>query len=389
MEARMGESWLISGGRVRVPDGLADRDLCTVGPTIASAGAGRVGSVMDAAGLIVAPGFIDLQINGAFGYDFTDDPDSIWEVGGRLPQFGVTAFLPTIISSPASQRSRAVEVVQSGPPSGYRGAEVLGLHFEGPMLSPLRRGTHREADLRLPAPELIRGWSREVGIRLVTLAPELPGAHEITQALLDCGIVVAAGHTAATYDEGVAALGSGIFLGTHLFNGMRPFAAREPGLATALLEDDRASVGVIADGVHLHPAVVSLVRRAKSPGRVVLVTDAMAGAAAGPGEYRLAGMRIRVDETSARNEEGGLAGSLLTMDRAVRNYLDFTRCSPAEALTAASEAPARVLDEDRKGVIEDGRDADLVFLDPQLRVMATMIGGSIVYERFPGRTTGR
>ncbi|HJU50751.1 MAG TPA: N-acetylglucosamine 6-phosphate deacetylase, partial [Acidimicrobiia bacterium] len=163
-------------------------------------------------------GLVDIQINGGFGHDFTEDADSIWSVGAKLSDFGVEAFLPTIISSPPGTVEKALEVLASGPPPGYRGARPLGLHIEGPMLAPSRRGTHPEQFLRLPSLEVVEGWTAAAGVLMVTLAPELPGARSVVEALLTEGVVVALGHSAATYEEATAAFSWGITHVTHLFN---------------------------------------------------------------------------------------------------------------------------------------------------------------------------
>ncbi|MDH5615651.1 MAG: amidohydrolase family protein, partial [Acidimicrobiia bacterium] len=252
----MSDSLTIHGGRVLTFDGMVESDLGSEDGLICRPVPGRADVIIDAEGLLVAPGLIDLQTNGGFGHDFTADPSAIWEVGRQLPVTGVTSFLPTVITSPADQRVAALQSIAAGPPPQYRGARVLGLHFEGPMLAPERRGTHEPAHLRLPDLDVVDGWGRAEGIRLVTLAPELAGAEVVIRALLDRGVVVAAGHSAATYQEGVAALESGLTHGTHLFNGMPPLAPREPGLVGALLEDPDASVAVIVDGIHLHPATI-------------------------------------------------------------------------------------------------------------------------------------
>jgi N-acetylglucosamine-6-phosphate deacetylase len=382
----MSDSCAIVAGRVLTSDGFVETDLWVAGGLITDAAPdGDV--VIDARDLLVAPGFVDLQINGGFGRDFTADPTSIWEVGGRLPSTGVTSFLPTIITSSEEQRRRALEVIDQGPPPDYRGAQVLGIHFEGPMLAPEYRGTHEPSQLRLPELDLIRDWGRAKGLRLVTLAPELPGADEVIGALLERGVTVAAGHSGATYEEAVAAIQTGLTHGTHLFNGMPQLLPRDPGLVGALLEDGGASVALIVDGIHLHPATVGLVRAAKPAHQVVLITDAMAGMGAGPGTYALADLAITVDATSARNPDGGLAGSILTLDQAVRNYVAFTGCSPQEALVAASANPASVIGESARGRIEAGKVADLIILDDRLAIQATIVEGVLTHHvaGFAGR----
>jgi N-acetylglucosamine-6-phosphate deacetylase len=190
---------------------------------------------MDARGLYLVPGLIDLQINGAFGLDFTADPGTIWDVGKALPRYGVTTFLPTIVTSPLETVSAAQRVLQAGPPPGYVGAEPLGLHLEGPFLSPLKRGAHDPALMRLPSLEAVRDWSPGQGVRLVTLAPELPVALEVIRALCERGVLVSAGHSAADYQQAQAGLAAGVRYGTHLFNAMPALDHRAPGLVGALL----------------------------------------------------------------------------------------------------------------------------------------------------------
>ena len=385
----MSNSLAILGGRVLTQEGLVESNLAVEHGLISEGVPEKADLVIDVNGLLVAPGLIDIQINGGFGLDFTADPTSMWEVGRQLPATGVTSFLPTVITSPAHRYRAALRVLADGPPPEYRGAKVLGLHFEGPMLAQDRRGTHELAYLRAPALEIVDGWGRAEGVRLVTLAPELAGAHPVIQTLLDRGVVVAAGHSAATYDEACAALRAGVTHGTHLFNGMPPLAPRRPGLVGALLEDPEASVAIVADGIHLHPATVRLIRANKPAKRVVLITDAVAGMSAGPGEYTLGDLVITVDERSARNRAGGLAGSILTLDQAVRNFVAFTGCSPEEALAAASANPAQVIGESARGRIEAGKTADVIVLDDQLMVQATIVEGVLTYCRpeFSARIT--
>ena len=234
---------------------------------------------VDAGGRLIAPGFIDLQLNGAFGLDFTAAPETIWEVGRRLPQYGVTAFLPTVITSPLATVAAAQRVIQAGPPPGYVGAWPLGLHLEGPCLNPAKRGARDASLMRLPTLPDVADWSAAQGVRLVTLAPELPGAMEVIRALSARGVLVSAGHSMADYDQARAGLDAGVRYGTHLFNAMPALDHRAPGLAAALLTDERAIAGIIPDGIHVHPAVVDLLWRSKGPGRVSVVTDAMASAA--------------------------------------------------------------------------------------------------------------
>lgn len=331
---------------------------------------------------ILAPGFIELQLNGAYGADFSNDGYSVASVAARLPETGVTAFLPTIITSPWETYPNRLSQVREAMRAtrGATGAQPLGVHLEGPYLSPARRGAHNQAFLRLPNVDEMQPWADESITRIVTLAPELPGALDAIRALRGKGIVVSAGHSNATYAEATADFEAGITWGTHLYNAMRGLGHREPGLPGALLS---ASVpcGLIADGIHVHPAMVKLAFKAKGAQGITLVTDAMAAMGMSPGRYQLSDREVVVDETSARLADGTLAGSILTMDQAVRNVIEFTGCSLAEALTMATATPARVLGLDRKGRIAPGYDADLVILDESLRVERTIVAGKSVYER--------
>lgn len=336
--------------------------------------------VIDAEGLLLVPGFIDLQFNGGFGHDFTADPSTIWEVAAGLPRWGVTAFLPTVITSPLERVAAAQEVV-SRPPAGYRGTTVLGLHVEGPFLNPQKKGAHNPAYLRLPSLDAVARWSPEEGVRLVTLAPELPGALEVVAALAERGVLVSAGHSAATFDQSLAGIDAGVRYGTHLFNAMPSLLHREPGLPGALLTDPRPTVGLIADGIHTHPAIIRLVWQALGPQRLNLVTDAMAALGMGPGAHLLGDFAVTVDATSARLADGTLAGSILAMDEALRNLVALTGCSLSDALETMTSTPARALGmEDERGAVAPGYVADLVLLSPELAVRGTLVGGELVYS---------
>jgi N-acetylglucosamine-6-phosphate deacetylase len=330
---------------------------------------------IDGTGRLLAPGFIDLQVNGAFGLDFTAAPETIWAVGAQLPRYGVTAFLPTIVTSPLATVAAAQRVWQAGPPPGYRGAAALGLHLEGPFLNPGKRGAHDPALMRLPTLAAVADWSPERGVRMVTLAPELPGALPVIAALVQRGVLVSAGHSLATYDEARAGLAAGIGYGTHLFNAMPALDHRAPGLPGALLTDRHALVGIIPDGVHLHPAVVDLIWRSKGPTQVSLVTDCMAALGQPPGRYVLGNMEVFVDATSARLSDGRLAGSILNLDLALRNLVASTGCAPAEALGTVTAVPAQALRLTDRGCLRPGQIADCVLLTPDLHVAATIIAG--------------
>ena len=333
--------------------------------------------VIQAEGLVLAPGLIDLQINGGFGYDFTEEPASIWKVAEKLPQYGVTTFLPTVITSPLETIQKALAVFQAGSPQGFWGALPLGLHLEGPFLNPARKGAHNPNYLRLPQPELVAGWSPAQGVRLVTLAPELPGGTETIRALRAQGVVVSAGHSMATFDQALAAFEAGVSYGTHLFNAMPPLEHRSPNLAGALLTTPGLAVGLIVDGVHAHPAITRLVWKMKGAGEITLVTDAMAALGMEDGLYRLGGFDITVHQGAARLPNGVLAGSIVQPDEEIRNLMAMTGCSLGEALPTFTSTPARVLGLTDRGRIEVGCVADLVLFTPDGHVHNTLIQGKM------------
>lgn len=335
---------------------------------------------VDAAGLELVPGFIDLQINGAFGHDFTADPSAIWRVAEGLPRYGVTAFLPTIITSPPEQVAAGQRTVTGGRPAGFRGAVPLGLHIEGPFLNPQKKGAHNPKYLRLPTPEAVANWSPATGVRLVTLAPELPGALNVAGLLFSRGILVSAGHSTATYDQAVAGFDAGVRYGTHLFNAMPALGHRDPGLPGAMLADARPTVGFIADGVHTHRSVIAVVWRALGPGRLNLVTDAIAALGMPAGAHLLGDYDVTVDATSCRLVDGTLAGSILSLDQALRNLVDITGCPLSDALRTITTTAARAIGEGgARGRIAAGFTADMVLLSPDRRVHTTIVEGEIAY----------
>lgn len=366
----------------RIADGavVVERDRITaVGPA-AEVIIPSSAELLDAEGQILAPGFIDLQVNGAFGADFTADPAQIWRVAREYARYGVTAFLPTIITSPLENVAAAQAIVCQAPP-GFRGAQPLGLHVEGPFLNPARKGAHNPNYLQLPSLGAVAGWSPATGVRMVTLAPELPGAAEVIASLAGRGILVSAGHSMATYDEAIRGFDAGIRYGTHLFNAMPPLAHREPGLPGALLSDPRPAAGFIPDGIHTHPTMIGLVWKLLGPARFSMVTDCMAALGMGPGRHLLGDFEVIVDASSARLGDGTLAGSILSLDRGLRNLIRVTGCSLEDALATITMTPARLLGlAHERGCIAPGCIADLVLLSPDLRVQATMARGEVVHR---------
>lgn len=337
---------------------------------------------IDARGLFLAPGFIDLQINGAFGYDFTKDPNRIWNAAADLVRYGITTFLPTIVSTSLKNVREAQSVLTQKPGRTSNGATPLGLHIEGPFLNPAKKGAHNPKHLRLPTVRDISEWLPETGVRQVTLAPELTGALEVIEVLAQNGVAVSAGHSLAGFEEAKSGIEAGIRYATHVFNGMPALHHREPALTGAVLADERVTVGLIADGIHVHPALIKLLWQLLWDGRLNLVTDAMAALGKEPGTYRLGDLTVTVTGETCRLSDGTLAGSILSLDKAVRNLISFTGCSLSQALRTVTATPANVLGiANRKGQIAPGFDADLVLLTADYHVEATVVDGSVVYRK--------
>jgi N-acetylglucosamine-6-phosphate deacetylase len=366
---------------------ISDGQIETVGPA-SQVAVPASAEVLDGSGQLLVPGFIDLQLNGAFGLDITENPETIWQVAEGLPRYGVTAFLPTVITSPLSTVEQAQDVLLGGSPDGFAGSWPLGLHVEGPYLNPSKRGAHNPTYLRQPQLDEVIHWSPATGVRLVTLAPELPGALWLVEMLAGRGIVVSAGHSLATYEQARAGFDAGIRYATHLFNAMPAVHHRQPGLVGAALADERVVIGLISDGNHVHPSLVKLIWRLTSEGRLSLVTDAMAALGAQaelgaePGTFRLGDHRVTVTDGLAQLDDGTLAGSVLSLDQAMRNLVDFAGCSLPDALLPLTATPAGLLGlGGRKGSIRPGYDADLVLLSPDLSVLATIVAGRVVYRQ--------
>ncbi len=329
---------------------------------------------------LICPGFIDLQINGSFGVDVAPDEDGLMELSTNLPRTGTTSFLPTAISWSAGRYQTFLEAL--GRASGKaRGARMLGAHLEGPFLSPKRKGAHDPDNLQPVDLGFLRELLDSGVVKVMTVAPELPGALEVAGLLREYQAVASIGHTNATYEETLRALDAGFTKATHLYNAMSPLEHRAPGVVGALLTDDRVRAGVIADGVHAHEGALRLARREKGISGLALVTDAMEAAGMPDGEYELSGRTVRLEDGSVRLADGTLAGSALTMDAAVRNAVRFFDAPMHDAARMASETPAEILGLREKGRITPGADADFTVLDPEGFVQETIVAGETVYRR--------
>jgi N-acetylglucosamine-6-phosphate deacetylase len=381
--------------RIVTPSGTIAGELSIRGGSIEAVGpvgtadAGRPSvdadaSTLDVGGAWVVPGYIDTHVHGGGGAQCnTADPDEIAAVARFHAGHGTTALLATTAAAPVQELVAVLEATASAQGRArHKGATVLGAHLEGPFLSRKRPGA-MDADAFIdPDPRTVELLLRAGAgtLKCMTLAPELPGATELVRELVRAGAVASVGHSEATYDQTLEAVRAGARAATHAFNAMPPLHHREPGLLGAVLDLPEVSVELICDGVHVAPATLRLAYRAKGRDRVRLVTDAIQGAGMPDGDYRLARAPITVAGGRARLLGGGsIAGSMLTMEAAVRNAVRFLGITVQDAVALASANPARLLGlERRKGTIAAGLDADLAVLDDDLRVCATLVEGEWV-----------
>jgi N-acetylglucosamine-6-phosphate deacetylase len=337
------------------------------------------GAVVTAVGLpgrggdLAVPGFVDLQVNGFDGVDFLAANVADYAVAGEaLLATGVTAYQPTLITSPVEDIERALAVVGKAAAIDV-GPRILGAHVEGPFLSPQRAGTHPIEHLREPDRHALRRLLDAGPVTQVTLAPELPGALELIDLLCARGIVVAVGHSAADAATAHAAFDRGATAVTHLFNAMRPLYPRDPGVAGVALVREDVAIGLIVDGIHLADETVLLAWRSAG-GRLALVTDAVAAAGRGDGTYALGQVEVTVVGGEARRGDGTLAGSMLTMDAAVRNLVALG-VPVVDAVGAATGVPARIVGRDDVGTLRVGGPADIVVLDDAMTVRRVVRAG--------------
>jgi N-acetylglucosamine-6-phosphate deacetylase len=345
-------------------------------------------AVLDLTGHWIVPGFVDLHLHGGGGASFSaGTAEEALQVIGTHRRHGTTTMTASTVTGGLGDLARQAGVLAELVEQG----ELAGIHFEGPFLAPGRCGAHQRSLLRDPDPANVRKLVQAArgGARMMTLAPELPGGLDAVRLLADHGVIAAVGHTDASYDTTRAAIEAGATVATHLFNAMPGLAHRAPGPVAALLEDERVTVELINDGVHLHPAVLALAYRRAGPGRVAFVTDAMGAAGKGDGRYRLGPAQVEVREGVARLVEGGaIAGSTLTLDTVFRRAVTVDRIPVEEVVQAVSAHPARLLGAyDRVGSLEPGKDADLVVLDADFAVTGVMRRGAWVVA--PGPRWGR
>nr|CAG4641702.1 EOG090X06GX [Eurycercus lamellatus] len=348
---------------------------------------------IDCQGVFISPGFIDVQVNGGFGVDFSQDDENIEEglkvVAHGLLAFGTTSFCPTLVTSPPEFYHKVTGKMRRAPGSA-QGAEILGIHVEGPFINTGKKGAHDLQYIKtftngISTIEDVYGpdWRN---ITMITLAPELEHSCDVIKHLTSNGVTVSLGHSMGSLVQGEQAVREGASFITHLFNAMLPFHHRDPGLIGLLASSKIPSgktvfYGIIADGIHTHPAALRIAYKTHPQG-LVLVTDAMSALGLEPGRYKLGQQDVDVKENCAvLAGTSTLCGAVATMDKCVRHFKEATGCSTVEALEAATLHPACSLGiQDRKGSLEFGRDADFVFLDPDLNVLSTWIASKQVYQ---------
>ncbi|RPK61308.1 N-acetylglucosamine-6-phosphate deacetylase [Streptomyces sp. ADI96-02] len=375
------ERTVLAGARVVLPTGTVEDGRVAVEGARISGSAPESARTVDLTGHWVVPGFVDLHNHGGGGASFTSGTVEEVLTGVRTHrEHGTTTLVASTVTGEldflAHRAGVLSELVEQG--------DLAGIHFEGPFISPCRKGAHSERLLRHPDPAEVRKLldAARGTARMVTLATELPGGIDSVRLLAEHGVIAAIGHTDATYEQTVAAIDAGATVATHLFNAMPPLAHRDPGPIAALLEDERITVELINDGTHLHPATLGLAYHHKGADRVALITDAMDAAGFGDGRYQLGPLAVEVTDGVARLVEGGsIAGSTLTLDTAFRRAVTVDRLPVEDVVRSISATPARLLGvDDRVGSLEPGKDADLVVLDEDFVLKGVMRRGEWIIE---------
>ena len=363
----------------------AGRQIAVDGARITAVGSasGVSGRVVGAADAIVTPGFIDVHTHGGGGFDLhTTDAGEVRRYAAWAPTTGTTSFLIGVVGTPGTLPEAQLRAAVTAAESWRTGAEPLGIHLEGPYISAERRGAHHASWLRLPDPTETERLLALTGghLRLLTLAPELPGAPAMIRRMAGASVTVSAGHTDATYEQARSAIPLGITHATHCFNAMPPLHHREPGALGAIIEAAQVRGELIADGVHVHPAVMRVLIKLLGSERTVVVTDALPVTGTSDAVFSFAGRPARVLDGVARLTDGTIAGSVLTMDQALRNLVRLAGVPLHEAVGMLTLNPARSARvADRKGRLQAGWDADLLIFDTSLTLQATLCRGEVAF----------
>ncbi|WP_108671607.1 N-acetylglucosamine-6-phosphate deacetylase [Peribacillus acanthi] len=337
------------------------------------------------AGLKIVPGFIDIHIHGANGADAMDGTEkSLKTMSSFLPSEGTTSFLPTTMTQSPEEIETALRCIHQFSNSDYDGAEIIGVHLEGPFINPSKRGAQPDTHIKQPDLDLFMKWQEASGntIKLITLAPEMEGALPVIQELCRNGVCVSIGHSDATYEEVVAGIEVGASHVTHFFNGMSGLHHREPGVVGAGLLRKELTVELICDGIHFNQDLIHLVLQSKGLDRIVLITDSMRAKGLKDGQYELGGQAVYVNDNKATLKDGTLAGSIVSMMDCIRLVHSVTNLPFEDIIKLATHNPAKQIGMfDRKGSISQGKDADLVVLNDQLDIVMTICRGKIVYHK--------
>ena len=337
--------------------------------------------VIDAKGLYISPGFIDVHIHGSGGKDVMDgELESIKVISNTIAKRGVTSFLPTTMTMAKERIYKALDVIKQSMNMDLGGAKVLGAHLEGPFINPKYKGAQREDFIKNPSFDFIKDYKNM--IKIITLAPEKDENFKFLKDIKEnTDIVLSIGHSDATYEQAMAAIDNGISRATHTFNAMTPLNHRKPGIVGAIMNTD-IYCELIADNIHVHRGAINILTKIKGKDKIVLITDSMRAGCMNDGVWELGGQKVIVKNGSARLEDHTLAGSILTLDNAIKNMKNNTDASLCEIISMVTINPAKNINiYDRKGSIEKGKDADIVIFDKDINISMTIVDGNIVYQK--------
>ena len=377
---------ILTGGSIITPDQvLPDHDLEIENDVIKVISKERLSKqkgdfVLDVHSFWVLPGMIDLHIHGSLGSDTMDaTPEALHTMASYLAVHGVSAYYPTTMAGTQNAINIAINNVKNTS-QPVNGAQHLGVHLEGPYLNTSHKGAQPASYLREPNPDEYSEWINSGVVKLITVAPEIPGMMDFIEQGIRQGIEFAVGHSNASYEQVVEAAEHGLRQATHTYNGMLGLHHRAPGTVGGVMMDDRIYAQVIADGVHVHPQMIRILLRIKGIERVILISDAIRAAGLRDGDYDLGGENVHVNNGIARNSDGNLAGSTLTLDQAVRFVVTNCGVPLQRAIQMATLTPAKAMGL-RKGRLKETYDADITVMDSDLKVRMTIISGRIVYNK--------